>query len=338
MRRILSISLTIILIISLIAGCSSTTQNSASNSPTNTTTQNQKNDSKKHIAVIVKTTTMEYWQTVNKGAQDAAKKYGATISFQGASSETDISSEIGFVEDAINKKVAGIVLAASDPNALASYVDKAVASGIPVIGIDTSVNSKKLSSFIATNNQAAAAQDADELAKLIGGKGKVAIVNFVAGAGTAIEREKGFKDEIAKKYPDIKIVTTQYCDSDSAKALNIAQDIMTSNPDIAGFFGANEASAIGVARAIKGRGLSGKIKVVGFDAADTEINAIKDGSMQAIVVQNPYKMGYLGIEKILDVINGKSVDKQIDTGATLVTKDNMDNPDIQKLLYPLGKK
>ncbi|MCP2240325.1 ABC transporter substrate-binding protein [Thermoanaerobacterium thermosaccharolyticum] len=340
MKKILSIAVSFMLIVALLAGCGTNNQSKSSNksNSNSSSTSTNNNNKQKTIEVIVKSTMFEYWQAVKLGAEDAGKKYGVNIVFQGPATETDIAGQINLVEDAINKKVDGIVLAASDPNSLAPYVDKAVDAGIPVVGIDSAVNSQKLSSFVATNNEAAAALDADELAKLIGGKGKVAIVNFVAGAGTAIAREKGFKDEIAKKYPNIQIVATQYSDGDQAKALSITEDLMTAHPDLAGIFGANEGSAVGVARAVEQKGMSGKIKVVGFDSSDNEINAIKNGSMQALVVQNPYKMGYLGVETVLKVLNGETVDKQIDTGATLVTKDNMNDPDIQKLLYPLGKK
>jgi ribose transport system substrate-binding protein len=348
MKKFLALFLSIIMMATVFAGCSQNnnqknSSNSSSSSSTKTSSKSnvgnsQSNSATKHIAVIVKTTNSEYWATVDKGAEDAAKELGVQISYQGAASETDIASQINFVENAINNKVDGIVLAASNPDSLAPYVDKAVAAGIPVVGIDSQVNSDKISSFIATNNEAAAAEAADKLAELIGKKGKVAIVNFTAGAGTAIAREKGFKDEIAKEYPDIKIVATQYCDADAAKALSITQDLITANPDLAGIFAANEPAANGVVRAIEQRNLSGKIKVVGFDSSDTEIASLQAGSLQAMIVQNPYKMGYLGIQTIVDIINGKSVPKQIDTGATVVTKDNLNNPDVQKLLYPMGKK
>lgn len=294
-------------------------------------------ESKGRIAVIVKSTQHEFWQTVKRGAEDAGKKYGYDITFQGASTETAVGEQVSIVEDAINQRVSAIVLAASDDQALVPPIQRANEAGIPVVTIDSGVGSDLPKSHVATDNRAAAAIAAREMAKAIGGKGKVAIVNFVAGAATAIDREKGFKDEI-KKYPGIEIVNTFYSDGDRAKALAITQDLLTSTPDLKGIFAANEGAAVGVARAIEEAGKAEDIVVIGFDSSQDEIAYIEKGVMKGIVVQNPYRIGFEGVEQAVKVLRGENVQKRVDTGATYVTKENMNEPEIQKLLYPLGKK
>lgn len=292
--------------------------------------------SKGTIAVIVKSTQHEFWQAVKKGAEDAGKKAGYEVHFQGASTETAIGEQVNIVEDAINKQVSAIVLAASDAQALVPSIQRAVQAGIPVITIDSGVKSDLPKSHVATDNQAAAGIAAEKMAELIHQKGKVAIVNFVAGAASAVDREKGFKERMAK-YPNIQIINTFYSNGDQEKAYSIALDILNSNPDIKGIFCANEGAAVGVAKAIKSAGKAGKVTVIGFDSSKDEISFIQEGVMDGTVVQNPYQIGYQGVEQAVKVINKQTVEKRIDTGATYVDKNNINNPEIQKLIHPLGK-
>lgn len=288
------------------------------------------------IVVIAKSNNSEFWQTVNSGAEDAAKEEGVNVTFQARPEETDIAGQVSIVEDAINQKVDAIVLAPSDVDALVSVVEKADNAGIPVITIDSKLNSDIPKSHVATNNEVAAAIAAENLAKAIGEKGKVAIVSFVAGASTAVAREQGFLDKI-KEYPGIEIINTFYSDADRNKAMTITQDILTSTPDIKGIFGTNEPSAVGVSLAVEQAGVKDKVTVVGFDSAEDVIYAIQNGSMEGTVVQNPYNMGYQGVKQAVKVIKGEDVEKLIDTGVTYVNKDNLESDEVQKLLNPQGK-
>jgi ribose transport system substrate-binding protein len=288
------------------------------------------------IAVIVKSTQHEFWQAVKKGAEDAGKKEGYEVQFKGASTETAVGEQVNIVEDAINQQVSSIVLAASDTQALVPSIQRATQSGIPVITIDSGVKSDLPKSHVATDNRAAAGIAAEKMAQLIHQEGKVAIVNFVAGAASAVDREEGFKSVISK-YPNIHIINTFYSDGDQDKAYSIALDILNSNPDIKGIFCANEGAAVGVAKAIKSAGKAGKVTVIGFDSSKDEISFIKNGVMNGTVVQNPYQIGYQGVELAVKVINKKPVEKRIDTGATYVDKNNINNPEIEKLVNPLGK-
>lgn len=319
-KRLALLTMSVVLALGAFAGCGQKSEAGG-------------NSGKKTIALIVKSTDSEYWLTVKAGAEKAAKEAGVDIIFKGPATEQDIQGQINILEDAINQKVDGIVLAASDTKALIQPAEKAIDAKIPLVTVDSGADSEKIASFIATDNEAAAAQGADVLAKLIGESGKVGIVNFVPGVSTAVQREKGFRDAMAK-HSGIQLLQTQYSQSDKAKAMAITEDILTANPDVKAIFAANNRSALGVAQALKGKGVAGKVKVVAFDADPDEIKGLEDGSITALIVQNPFKMGEEGVKNVLALMEGKTVEKRIDTGVTIVTKENMNDPEVKKVLYP----
>lgn len=288
------------------------------------------------IAVIVKTANANFWQNVNKGAQDAGAAIGGqyNISFQGPQAETAIDEQVNMVNNAVNRGVAGIVLAASDPDALVPAVKAAYERGIPVVMIDSGINSdgKYYQSFLTTDNRAAGKLAAEKLLEKNGTKGKVAVMSFTPGAASAIERTGGFVDEI-KKNADITMVGPFYSQSDMVTALNQTIDVLTSHPDLTAIFGANEPTAVGMARAIKERGYAGKLVAVGFDGNQDLQNFVRDGTLEGIVVQSSYQMGYKGVTAIKDVIDGKKIEKFIDTGVVFVTKDNIDSDEAKGVLY-----
>jgi ribose transport system substrate-binding protein len=226
------------------------------------------------------------------------------------------------VEDAITKKMDAILLAPLDQDALNPGVQKAMAAGIKVVIIDSAVSTNHVV-FLATDNGAAGRTAADTLAKLIGERGKVAIINAQPGAATAMIRENDFKDQM-RKYPGISIVGTQYSDGDRTRALNIATDFMTANPDLAGIYATNEGSTVGAGNAIDQAGKAGRVRFVGFDwSADTKA-LVEKNVLDASMVQNPYQMGYLGVQAAVDLVTGKALaSKNVDTGVTVVTKANM---------------
>ena len=294
-----------------------------------------KKDVGRKLSILVSPKGLEhaFWLTVKAGADSAGRELGVEINWRGPARETDVPTQISILEDYINKKVDAIVLAATDAKGIIPYVQKALDAKIPVITIDSGVESDLPLSFVATDNTAAARRAAQTLAALIGEKGEVACIPFVPGAATSVMREQGFLEEI-KKYPNIKLAAVQYSQSDVATAMAVTEDILTAHHNLAGIFGANEASALGIMQAIKSRGLAGKVKVVGFDASDNEVQALREGLVQALVVQDPFKMGYLGVKYAVDAIHGKPVPKRVDTGVYVVTKENLDSREIQKLLHP----
>lgn len=283
-------------------------------------------DSKKKIKITLITMDSidEHWLKVKAGAQAKANELGnIQLTFNAPPGKVDAAVQLQMVEDAITKRADVIMLAPLNKDALTPGVEKAKKAGIKVIIIDSSVSTPNYDAFFSTDNGAAARLAADNMAKAIGGKGKIAIVNAQAGSGTTMLRENEFKAQIASKYPNITIVGTQYSDGDKTKALNQATDFMTANPDLAGIYATNEGSTVGVGNAVEQAKKTGIVKVVGFDwSADTK-SLIQKDVLQATMVQNPYQMGYLGLQAAVDVLAGKTVQKNVDTGVTVVTKANM---------------
>ncbi len=280
--------------------------------------------------------TQNFWLTVKAGADSAAMEFDVDVIWKGPGVPTDIAGQIGIIEDYINKQVDAIVMAASDTKALIPPIEAADRAGIPVITIDSGLDSDVPLSFIATDNIYGAQKAADVLAELIGEEGDVACFPFIPGAATSIWREEGFIEGL-KKYPNINLVAVQYCQSDVATAMAITENVLTAHPGLKGIFAANEACAIGAAQALRSRNVQEKVKLVAFDASPNEIESLKEGVIQALIVQSPFTMGYLGVKSAVDAINGKQLEKRIDTGVTVATTQNFDEPHIQKILYPLSR-
>ena len=290
---------------------------------------------KLRFAVVPKGLTHQFWLTVKAGADAAGKDLNVDINWIGPEKETEVVKQINLIEDQIGAGVNAIVMAACDQDALIDVIKKALDKKIPVVTIDSGVNSDLPYSFIATDNVAGAADAARALAKLIGEEGEVGLIPFVKGAGTSEQREEGFKKGIAE-FSNVTIADIQYSQSDVIKAMNITEDMLTAHLNLKGIFAANEPAAVGVVQALEAAGKASQIKLVAFDAGDDEIAALKRGTIQALIVQNPFRMGYDGVKTALDVINGKQVEKRIDTGVTVVTMENFETPEVQKLLNPLG--
>ncbi|WP_213990546.1 ABC transporter substrate-binding protein [Sodalis sp. dw_96] len=291
-----------------------------------------------YIPVVSKGYQQEFWQTVKLGTDAAAKDLSVRTSFVGPSDETQIAEQIQLMEDTITRHPNGILLSSLDANALIPLVEKANSQHITVATFDSGVNSDIPVSFVATSNIKAGAAAADALAKELGGKGKVGIVAHVAGTTSAIERTEGFSKAIKAKYPNITLLPVQYSDGDPQKAMDKTIDMTRANPDLAGIYATNEGSTLGVANAIKTLGLSGKIKVIGFDSTEAIINYLKIGAIQGFIVQDAYQIGYQGLTTLVKSIRGQQVPKSVDIPVKFVTQSNLNDPAIQKLLYPFGKK
>lgn len=290
----------------------------------------------KEIAVIVKTVNSDFWQNVKQGANDgAAKLKGYTATFQGAASDTDLAGQVALVENAVNRKVAGIVLAPSDPDALIPAMKKAWEAKIPVILIDSAASDagkNYYQSFLATDNQKAGELCAQALIDKIGKEGKIAIMSYTAGSGSEIGRVGGFRKYI-ETHSKLKIVGTFYSNSQMGTALNQTTDVLAANADLKGVFGANEPTAIGMGRALVQSGKAGKVAAIGFDGNGDLQAFVKDGTIEAIAVQSAYMMGHLGVTTVADVVSGKKVPKFLDTGVVMVTKKNIDTPEAKNVLY-----
>ncbi|HEX6706215.1 MAG TPA: ABC transporter substrate-binding protein [Albitalea sp.] len=290
----------------------------------------------KEIAVIVKTTNSDFWQNVKKGANDAVagmKGYSAT--FQGAASDTDLAGQVALVENAVNRKVAGIVLAPSDPDALIPAMKKAWEAKIPVILIDSAASDagkNYYQSFLATDNKLAGELCAKALIEKIGTEGKIAIMSYTAGSGSEIGRVGGFKDYV-QKHSKLQIIGPFYSNSQMGTALNQTTDVLAANADLKGLFGANEPTAIGMGRAVVQAGKAGKVVAIGFDGNADLQGFVKDGTIEAIAVQSAYQMGSLGVKTAVEVVEGKKVPKFRDTGVVMVTKKNIGSAEAKNVLY-----
>jgi ribose transport system substrate-binding protein len=290
----------------------------------------------KEIAVIVKTANSDFWQNVKKGANaGVADLKGYTASFQGAASDTDLAGQVSLVENAVNRKVAAIVLAPSDPDALIPAMKKAFEARIPVIVIDSAAGDggkKYYQSFLSTDNKVAGELCAKALIDKVGTTGKIAIMSYTAGSGSEVGRVGGFKKYI-EDHSKLKIVGPFYSNSQMGTALNQTTDVLAANPDLKGIFGANEPTAIGMGRALVQSGKAGKVVAIGFDGNSDLQGFIKDSTLEAIAVQSAYEMGNLGVKTAVEVIQGKKVPKFRDTGVIMVTKSNIDSKEAKNVLY-----
>lgn len=289
--------------------------------------------SQKTIAVIPKGVSHSFWQTVKAGADAAGKDLKVNIVWQGAAQETDYSGQINIVENMINQRVDGIVLAPSHGDSLVPMVERAQTAGIPVTIFDSGISTQNYLSYVSTDNRQGGAAAAKRMGQMLGGKGKVAILGVKKGSVSTDEREEGFRDAIQKEYPGITLVPIIfYGEANAAKSLAVTEDVLTSHSDLTGLFASNESSTVGAVRAIIQRNLVGKVTLVGFDATADLVRNVREGAIDSLVLQDPFKMGYEGVKTIVDKIGGKQPERRIDTGVALLTKENVDTPEIQKLI------
>ena len=288
---------------------------------------------KSFIPMISKGFQHQFWQAVKQGAEKAATQFNVTITFEGPENESQVDKQLEMLQAALNKKPQALCFAALDSKAAIPLLQKFKDAKIPVIGFDSGVDSDIPLATAATDNIAAAGAAADKMASLIGGTGEVAIVAHDQTSRTGIDRVKGFTDQIKNKYPNIKIVATQYGGGDQLKSTDLTKAILQANPNLKGVFGANEGSAIGVLNGVKESGKSGKVVVIGYDSGQQQMDAIRAGTEAGAITQDPIGIGFKCVEAAVNAIAGKTVAKNIDTGFKWYDKTNIDNPDIAALLY-----
>ena len=307
-----------------IGGCSS-----ASDGPAKTT-----------IAVIPKGTSHVFWQSIHAGAEKASQELGVAIIWRGPLREDDRASQISEVEGFITRGVSGIVLAPLDDTALVGPVSDAVRAKIPVVIIDSGLRSTEHVSFVATDNRKGGRMAAEGLAKLLPQGGKVVVFRYAEGSASTIDREDGFLEEIAK-HPAIEVVSSnQYSGADVEGAYKRAEAMLhrfrrpDGSLDVDGIFSSNESNSLAMLRVLQSSGWAGKTKFIGFDASDTLVKGLSDGHIDGLVVQDPVNMGYLGVKTMVNHLNGRTVEKRIDTGVQLITRDRMHDPAVKELLQP----
>ncbi|OXM86186.1 substrate-binding domain-containing protein [Paenibacillus rigui] len=281
---------------------------------------------------------VEFWQVMNQGVLAAAKEFNAQVTVIGTEKESDIDGQIRVLEEAILQKPKAIILAATDYNRLVPAAQKAVQAGILLITVDSALNGDTAASFIATDNYTAGQKAGQALRKWVPDGGNVAIINFVEGSATAMEREQGVRDSLKTNGRDmLHVVDTFYSGASEEKAYELTIRLLKEQPGLDGIIGLNEPSAVGAGRAIKDLGMSHQIKLIGFDSSMDEVAFLEDGTMQATVVQKPFTMGYLAVQTAIQTRKGKEV-RRIDTGSEVITKQDMYTNENQKLLFPFVEK
>jgi ribose transport system substrate-binding protein len=283
------------------------------------------------IAVIPKGTTHIYWQSVHAGADAAGKELGYKIYWNGPERETDRERQVQIIEDFIVQKVDAVVLAPLDRKALIPSVEKLDSLKIPTVIIDSGIDTEKYVTFAATDNYQGGVLAARRMGKILNGKGNVIVVKYVPGSASTTDRENGFIETIQKEFPNIHVVDSKYGQDTVETALQAAEDMLTKNKDVQGLYACNAPTAVGAFQALQSQHRS-EIKMVGFDAEKALLDGLAAGQIDALVVQNPYKMGYLGVKSAVAAIKGEKVEKKIDTGVALVTKESLSDPEIKTLL------
>jgi len=287
------------------------------------------------IAVIPKGTTHEFWKSIHAGADQAARELGVEVIWKGPQKEDDRAQQITVVEDFISRGVDGIVLAPLDDRALMRPVQDAVRDGIPVVIIDSALQGSDYASYVATDNYLGGVLAARRLGQLLGGKGRIFLIRYQEGSASTVQREAGFYDTVTKEFPGlVLLVQDQYAGATTETAYQLAENLISRFPGVEGVFAPNESSTFGTLRALQESRLAGKVVFVGFDSSPKLVQGLRDGHIQGLVLQNPAKMGYLGVKTIVAHLRGEPVERVIDTGVALATADNMDDPAIKSLLSP----
>jgi ribose transport system substrate-binding protein len=340
-RKLLVLFLALTLVIGLVGCGTDAPESTPAPEPTPNNGQAGADEPLK-ISVIIKATDSDYWQTLLLGAKAAETELNGkvVVTTDGPPSEINIEEQVSILENVIATDPDGIVIASTSTDATVPAVEDAMGKGIPVITVDNKLNTDNYTSFLATNHSLAAGMAAEAMAKDWEAKGidaagkKVMVISSVAGTKVNTDRTEGFINKITELVPGIQVLETQYADNDISKALSIAENTMAANPDLIGVFGDNNHMGVGISKAIEEAGKQDEIVAYAFDADPDEIEAIKNGVLRGIVVQDPFGMGYQGVMSAIDAIEGKTVEKDVIVDATIVTLDNMEEEPIQKLLYP----
>src|SRR3989454_12287415 len=292
------------------------------------------------IAVIPKGTTHEFWKSIHAGSLKAARELSTQgteveVIWKGPLREDDREQQVQVVEGFTSQGVSGIVLAPLDNRALVRPVEEAKRAGVPTVIIDSAHESDAIVSFVATDNRKGGRLAAERMGELLGGKGKVLMLRYQEGSASTQDREDGFVEGL-KKYPGIELISgDQYAGATREKAKQASENLLNRFGDVVqGIFTPNESSTAGMLLALQDIGKAGKVTFIGFDTSETFTEAMRNKQLHGIVVQNPFNMGYLGVRTMVEQLQGKPVEKRIDTGVTMIRADNLDSPESQALLHP----
>ncbi len=288
------------------------------------------------IAIIPKASADIFWQSVHAGAVKASWDNHINIVWDGPPNETDIATEMQIMETMINRRVDAICLAPSDKSAFKIVVDRAAKAGIPVVIYDSGMESDNYRTFVATNNYLGGKMGADRLGERMKGKGKIVMVKTTPGGASTTAREDGFRDEIKAKFPGIEILDERYGMASVAQSLTVTENMLTAHPDLNGIFCSNESASLGASQALRAR--NKKLTVVGFDSSPSLIDALQEGWIDTLVIQDPFKMGATAVDFAVKALRGEQTPKKVALPPRLVDLGNLHDPAIDAQLHPDLKK
>lgn len=336
MKKFAALLMTLIMLLA-VAGCSNSTNQppapsdstqSGEQTPPANEPADKPADKGLTIQVVPMSTASDYWNALRAGAEAAAAEFGdayggITILYDGPARNGDSQGQIDIMNNSVTAGVDGILLAATDPEALHSAVVDAETNGVHVCTVDSGVEPNDASSFICTDNVTGCRALGEYMAELIGYEGKYAIIgdNYAFAAG--VDRPEGFNQGM-QQYDGIEYLGIQLADSDIPTAESLALNYLTANPDISVIFCSNDAAITGASNAFLQEGINGEVKLCSVDVSDDIITYIRNGMVSATVLQSPYNMGYEGVKTILALHDGNGVEKQVDAGTFLLTADNLD--------------
>ncbi|MDR1535627.1 MAG: substrate-binding domain-containing protein [Planctomycetota bacterium] len=286
------------------------------------------------LVFVPKATNSQFWIAIWEGTKKAAQELGyREVGFQGVASAADVTGQVNIFNDVATSRPAGILIAVNDAQALSVPVERAIEMGVPVVTVNAGVATDKVRAHAATDNYQASALGARAFGRLIGGKGTVIFIGIDASSENGRARESGFRDTIAKEFPGIKALPTQHSLGDVSRGMNITNDLLTGNPDVVGIFCAQDNGGTGAAQALKQRGVKAGIKLVSFDASPDEFQLFLDGFLDALVVQDPFMQGYMGVYALDKVINDQPLEKKFfETPVQIITRDNLSDPEIYDIM------
>lgn len=292
--------------------------------------------SRRVIGVIAQGRSHLFWQSIHAGAVAAARESGVEIQWNAPTSETDYAGQLQIMNAMINRRVDAIAVAPIDKRAMVGVVERAAREGIPVIIFDTGVDTEAFAARIATDNYAGGRLAGERMGRILKGKGKVLLLACQPGAASTIAREQGFEDVLREKFPDIRIADKRFGMSDFAKSLAVAENMLTAHPDADGMFASNETGSVGAAQALKAR--QSRTRLVGFDWSPTLLEDLKAGVIDSLVVQDPFRMGHDAVMAAVRLLRGEKPERIQNLPARLITRENLNDPDVQRQLKPDLKK
>ena len=274
------------------------------------------------ITLVTKALDSEWWQRVKSGAEEAARAVpGVKLAVLAPEREINIDQQAAILEDQITKRVSAMAVAPAGVSEILPVLDRAKAAGIPVIIFDTDVDWPSKLSFVGADNRRAGRLAGEHIVKLLSGRGKVAVIRGILGVRTHDDRLAGFREAIASS-PGIQLVTVQPANSERAMGMSVMENILTSHPDLAAVFATNDQMALGAVEAVAARNITGRVAVIGVDATKEAVAAVQKGNLAADVAMHPEALGRGTVEAAIHAALGEPLNKVIDTGETLVTKEN----------------